>query len=127
MAGKKLDKNLEGGDQRIIFDIFAQILKGYLYIKLMFQFCRLHFLHNASVKKTLIKLHFKDSDLFGHQIKNTRRAKLLHLKYFKGLFNFYLFCKINFNFSKMSIFYGFLNKLLKKIRNQFISPQSLRF
>ncbi len=61
-----------------------------------------------------MKLDLKDSDLFGHQIKNTRRAKLLHFKYFKGLLNFYLFCKISFNFLQMTIFYGFLNELLKK-------------
>ncbi len=72
-----------------------------------------------------MKLDLKDSDLFGHQIKNTRRAKLLHLKHFEEFFNFYLFCEISFNFLKMSIFYGFLNKLLKKIRNQFIFSSKL--
>ncbi len=61
-----------------------------------------------------MKLDLKDSDLFGHQIKNTRRAKLLHLKHFEEFLNFYLFCEISFNFLKMSIFYGFLNKFKKK-------------
>jgi hypothetical protein len=71
-----------------------------------------------------MKLDLKDSDLFGHQIKNTRRAKLLHLKYFMGFLNFYLFCEISFNFLKMSIFYGFLNKLFKKYEiNLFFSSK----
>ncbi len=93
---------------------------------MMFQFCRLDFLHNLSVKLTQMKLDFKDSDLFGHQIKNNRRAKLLHLKYFKGFLNFYLFCEISFNFLKMRIFYGFLNKLLKKYEINLFFPQSWR-
>ncbi len=52
-----------------------------------------------------MKLDLKDSDHFGHHIKNTRRAKLLYLKYFKGFLNFYLLCQISFNLLKMSIFY----------------------
>ncbi len=73
-----------------------------------------------------MKLDLKDTDLFGHQIKISKRAKLLHLKYFKGFLNFYLFCEISFNFLKMSIFYGFLNKLLKNDSiNQFIFSSKL--
>jgi hypothetical protein len=72
----------------------------HLYIKMMFQFCRLHFLHNFIVKKTQVKLDLKDNDLFGHQIKNTRRIKLLHLKYFTGFLHFYLLWEISLNFWK---------------------------
>ncbi len=65
---------------------------------MMFQFCRLDFLHNLSVKKTQMKLDLKDNELFGHQIKKTRRAKLLYLKYFTGFLHFYLFWEISLNF-----------------------------
>jgi hypothetical protein len=41
-----------------------------------------------------MKRDSKDSDLFGHQMKNARIAKLFHLKHFKGLLNFYLFCNL---------------------------------
>jgi hypothetical protein len=51
LAGEKLEKKSQRRDQRIIFEILAQMLKRfYLYIKMIFQFFRLDFSHNLSAK-----------------------------------------------------------------------------
>jgi hypothetical protein len=51
LGWRNLEKKPQSEDQRKVFDKFAQILKGcHLYIKMMFQFFRLDFLHNFNVK-----------------------------------------------------------------------------
>jgi hypothetical protein len=74
-----------------------------------------------------MKLDLKDTDLFGHQIKNTRRAKLLHLKYFNHSFKILALqphLGNKFQFKTMSIFSGFLIKMLRKYEINFLFPQS---
>ncbi len=55
----KIEENIKGGNQRIIFEKFSQISKSPLHIKLILQFCKLDFLHNLNIRQTQLKLDLK--------------------------------------------------------------------
>jgi hypothetical protein len=99
LGWRKAGQKYQRRNQRIIFEIFP---KHFRFMLIIYQnritILLNRFLHNWSIKSTQMKLDYKGKSLIGYQIKNTRKAKLLLLKYFKELLHFNLFWEISFNF-----------------------------